>query len=954
MYSSHHESPLALPVPRRLAARWRRAAVAGLLAVPLLTAAILCPPRVHAQSTGVLTATLTDLYDFSGGSDGEYLFSGLVQGGDGNLYGTTANGGDANNDGTIYQITPAGILTTLYRFTGGNDGGNPYAGLVQGSDGNLYGTTINRGANGVGGTVYRISRTGALTTLYSFTGGSDGAYPYGTLAQGSDGNFYGTTSGDGSQTYGTIFEITPAGVLTTLHRFTANDGNQTSGSLTQGRDGNFYGTRLSGGPNSSGTIYQITPAGAFTSLYNFTGGGDGDNPSTALVLGGDGNFYGTTRNGGANSYGTIFRITPAGVLTTIYNFTGGNDGAYPYANLIQGPGGVFFGTTTYGGANGLGTVFEVTPAGLLTTLFAFHDSDASLSESTPVLASSGSFYFTTGGVGSIYQLAITSGLSSSGSVQLDTAADNVVEGVGSITVAVSRTGGSAGAISVDYATADDTALTGTDYLASSGTLSWTDGDTADKTITVPVLNRGLTSGSTLFLVNLSAPAGGATLGAPVQEAVTILDTTSTTNLQSVTLLSPPAGVTISQNKSVAVQADVEALSGTLANVEVFAVDSANNSTDLGGFATGRGRVTWTPTAAGSYTLQVVATDIGGNTRQTTSAVTVAAAADAALPQTSLDGNLDNITVALNAPVPVVVQAVDSAGNALQNVQFYLDGVPVTSAPVTAVRKADSKAADVSTGTLFAANVIASKIEQLLTAVGTTSGGVSSVSTAVTIYAKAQAGTPPAATISNLSSGASVPTAAGQSVSVTATSGSQPLAKVQLVVDNQTVGTATAAPYTFSLPALAAGSHVMSVIATDLGALSSVSAPVVLKAEQAAATPGFFNGEVALSSGVYYLAFASGTPFGYYSFLADPAYLFHFDLGYEYVFDAADGRSGVYLYDFASGTFFYTSPTFPFPYLYDFSLNTVLYYYPDPTQPGRYNTDGTRFFYDFSTSSIITK
>ena len=178
--------------------------------------------------------------------------------------------------------------------------------------------------------------------------------------------------------------------------------------------------------------------------------------------------------------------------------------------------------------------------------------------------------------------------------------------------------------------------------------------------------------------------------------------------------------------------------------------------------------------------------------------------------------------------------------------------------------------------------------------------------------------------------------------------------MQLVVDNQTVGTATAAPYTFSLPALAAGSHVMSVIATDLGALSSVSAPVVLKAEQAAATPGFFNGEVALSSGVYYLAFASGTPFGYYSFLADPAYLFHFDLGYEYVFDAADGRSGVYLYDFASGTFFYTSPTFPFPYLYDFSLNTVLYYYPDPTRPGRYNTDGTRFFYDFNTSSIITK
>ena len=110
----------------------------------------------------------------------------------------------------------------------------------------------------------------------------------------------------------------------------------------------------------------------------------------------------------------------------------------------------------------------------------------------------------------------------------------------------------------------------------------------------------------------------------------------------------------------------------------------------------------------------------------------------------------------------------------------------------------------------------------------------------------------------------------------------------------------------------------------------------------------------MSSGVYYLAFASGNYFGYYSFLANPAYLFHFDLGYEYVFDAADGKSGVYFYDFASSTFFYTSPTFPFPYLYDFSLNSVLYYYPDPNNAGHYNTDGIRYFYDFNTGMIITK
>ena len=541
-----------------------------------------------------------------------------------------------------------------------------------------------------------------------------------------------------------------------------------------------------------------------------------------------------------------------------------------------------------------------------------------------------------------------------GSVQLSAASALVTESVGSTTLSVSRTGGSTGAVSVNYATADDTALAGTDYQATSGTLSWADGDATPKTITVPIINRSLTAGSTLFLVNLSSPAGGVTLASPTQAAVTILDTASTADIVSVTLLSPPAGVTLTQGQPVVLQADVEALSGTLSNVEFFAVDSLGNSTDLGGTASPRGQVTWTPTAAGSYTLQVVATDINGNTQQTTSAVTVVAAG-AALPQTTLEAGLDGITVPLNTAVPVVAQAVDSAGNALQNVQFYLDGVPVASAPASAIRRADLKAANASAGTLYVANVLASKIQQVMTAVGTTASGVSSVSTVANIYGKADAGTPPTATISNLASGASVPTSAGQSVSVSATSGSQAIAKVQLVVDNQNVGVATAAPFTFNLPALAAGLHAMGVIVTDVGSLSSVSAPVYITAEQTATqNAAFFTGETALSNGVYYLSFPNGNYFGYYSFLPNPAYLYHFDLGFEYVFDAADGKSGVYLYDFTSSTFFYTSPTFPFPYLYDFTLNSVLYYYPDPNNAGHYNTDGIRYFYDFNTGTIITK
>ena len=564
-------------------------------------------------------------------------------------------------------------------------------------------------------------------------------------------------------------------------------------------------------------------------------------------------------------------------------------------------------------------------------------------------------YDNSGGV-SVVVHAVTGVVAGPGDVRLSAATTTVTEAAGSVTLSVNRTGGSAGAVSVNYTTADDTAFAGTDYQAVSGTLSWADGDATPKTITVPIINRSLTAGSTLFLVNLSSPAGGATLGAPIQESVTILDIPSTADLQSVSLLSPPSGVTLTQGQPVVLQADVEALSGTLANVEFFAVDSSGNSTDLGGTSSARGQVTWTPTAADTYTLQVVATDTSGNTQQATSTVTVAAAANVtATPQVSLDGSLDGITVPLNTAVPVVAQAVDSAGNALQNVQFYLDGVPVSSAPVSAIRKESARSTDAtSAGTLYLANVVASKLQQILTVVGTTVDGISSVSTAATLYAKADAGTPPAASISNLASGASVPTNAGQSVSVSATSGSQAIAKVQLVVDNQSVGTVTAAPFAFSLPALSAGAHVLSIVATDINSLSSVSAPVIVTAEQTPATPAFFTGETALSNGVYYLAFSNGNYFGYYSFLTDPAYIYHFDLGFEYVFDAADGKSGVYFYDFASSTFFYTSPVFPFPYLYDFTLNSVLYYYPDPSNAGHYNTDGVRYFYDFNTGTIISK
>ena len=920
----------------------------------------------HAQDF-----VLTTLYSWAndgfslGSPNNGYPQGPLVLGADGNIYGATAHGGDnLGIAGTLFSLTPTGTFTTLTVLTGVGSGASevPQGPLIQATDGSFYGTTTNIS------TIYRTTPQGATTFHHSFSG-NDGGDPHGALVQATNRSFYGTTSDGGENSgKGTIYSLSLTDSFVVLHTFqdTQVDPNLMDGAtplagLIQASNGTLYGTTSAGGTNGQGTIFQITTDGSYTVLYNFSGA-DGSDPEAALVQATDGNFYGTTVQGGEYNAGTIFQITPDGNLTTIYQFMGGADGAAPHTALIQAQDGKLYGCTRLlGGANGNGTIFSITMDGVLTVLYTFSGGADGVEPDSLVQAADGSFYGTTlsAGVnstnaGTIFRLSVSGAAMGPGSVQLEAVNTTVLESTHSAALSVSRTGGSVGAISVTYATADDTAVAGTDYQATSGTLTWADGDASEKTITVPISNQNLTSGSTDFFVNLSAPTGGATLNAPVQATVTILDTASSANLESVTLLSPPTGITLTVNQPVEVRADVEALSGTLVNVEFYAIDGSNSSTDLGGTTNERAQVTWTPTATGNYTLQVVATDTSGNTQKATSAVTVVAA-PVATPQTNLQAGVDGITVPMNTTVPVVAQAMDSAGNALQNVQFYLDGVPVAGSPVSAIRKADSKAADATTGTLFITNVIASKIQQLLTVVGTTASGVSSVSTAAIIYGEANASTPPAASISNLASGASVPTSAGQSVSVAATTGSQAIAKVQLVVDSQSVGTVTAAPFTFSLPALTAGSHVLSIIATDINALSGVSTPVVVSAEDAvSATPAFFAGETALSNGVYYLAFPNGNFFGYYSFLPNPAYIFHFDLGFEYVFDAADGKSGVYFYDFASSTFFYTSPSFPFPYLYDFSLNSVLYYYPDPSNAGHYNTNGVRYFYDFNTGQIITK
>jgi uncharacterized repeat protein (TIGR03803 family) len=315
--------------------------------------------------------TLTILYSFNS-SDGAQPLAGLVQASDGNFYGTTSEGG-VSGYGVVFKITSSGVLTTLYSFCSQSnctDGANPYAGLIQASDGNLYGTTYEGGASNCGygygcGTVFKITPSGTLTTLYSFCGQAncaDGMSPRAGLMQASDGNFYGTTSEgeeNGYGTYGTVFEITPNGSLTTLYRFCSelycDDGANRFAGLIQATDGSFYGTTSRGGADSTGTVFQF--AGGLYTLHIFEGR-DGEDPVAGLVQARDGNFYGTTSVGGANGAGTVFKITPNGTLTTLHRFSG-SDGARPDAALVQASDGNFYGTTSGGGADGYGTVFRL-------------------------------------------------------------------------------------------------------------------------------------------------------------------------------------------------------------------------------------------------------------------------------------------------------------------------------------------------------------------------------------------------------------------------------------------------------------------------------------------------------------------------------------------------------------------------------------------------------------------
>jgi len=346
---------------------------------------------VWAASGAAQAQSYTVLHVFNVAPDAANPNGGLIQAADGNFYGITQFGG-VNNMGNVYRMNAAGAVTVLRPFDGPT-GFDPFGELVQGTDGNFYGTAALGGPgifNG-NGVVYRITPAGVYTVLHFFNG-TDGSHPGAGLVQGPDGNFYGTTGDGGPTDNGTVFRVSPGGAFTVLHNFTGPDGQFPDAALIVGADGNLYGVTGGGGSANGGTVFRITPAGVFTSLHSFTfAAGDGNDPRGALVLASDGNFYGTTEFGGTNDNGTTFRMTPSGATTILHSFSG-PEGQNPLAGLIQASNGLFYGTCSFGGTATNGTLFSMTAAGAVAVLHSFDTPTGSNPTAKVLQGSDGALY----------------------------------------------------------------------------------------------------------------------------------------------------------------------------------------------------------------------------------------------------------------------------------------------------------------------------------------------------------------------------------------------------------------------------------------------------------------------------------------------------------------------------------------------------------------------------------
>ena len=304
----------------------------------------------------------TMLYSFTGGADGAYPFSSVVRDSAGNLYGTTSMGGSANS-GVVFKVDSSGTETVLHNFTGGADGLTPIGGLVRDKNGNLYGTT-SQGGTANRGILFKIGPRGKETILHTFVGGTtDGQYPsYTDLLMDAQGTLYGVTEEGGAANGGIVYKLTQSNRFTILHSFMGGttDGCNVLGTPFMDKAGTIYGTTSSCGTSSLGTVWKLLKNGKESVLHSFAGGTtDGEYPLAGVLVDAAGNLYGNTETGGTANFGTIYKISKTGKETLVHSFNG-TDGKFPYGTFVQNPKGtLLFGTTQNGGSIGYGTVWKI-------------------------------------------------------------------------------------------------------------------------------------------------------------------------------------------------------------------------------------------------------------------------------------------------------------------------------------------------------------------------------------------------------------------------------------------------------------------------------------------------------------------------------------------------------------------------------------------------------------------
>jgi uncharacterized repeat protein (TIGR03803 family) len=399
--------------------REKQAGIISAIDQSKLQALLLLACSIAAQAQPVQESVIHRFKPFPFGAN---PYSGVLGDASGNFYGTTVNGGDYGA-GVVYKVSASGQATVLHHFSGGADGGNPYAAPIGDSLGNLYGTAYSGGPAGYG-VVYEINASGQFMVLYSFLGTSDGANPRGRLILDSQGNLYGTSVSGGTSNQGTVFELSPAGTETVLHAFTGgSDGGSPYAGLILDAGGNLYGTTYLGGHRSahlgsgSGVVFKLDSTGAESILYSFGGGpGDGAYPAAGLAMDAQGNLYGTTSFGGfynggvvwsldsggwnllysfhgsgadkggvtldtkgniygadssgGNGNGLVYKISPDGTATILHNFQGGTDGVNPYSNVVLQPDGIY-GTTFYGGSANSGILYKLDSSAQESIVYTF-------------------------------------------------------------------------------------------------------------------------------------------------------------------------------------------------------------------------------------------------------------------------------------------------------------------------------------------------------------------------------------------------------------------------------------------------------------------------------------------------------------------------------------------------------------------------------------------------------